>query len=153
VLVDQLTVEQNLAMPLSLEVDHMSAALRTQVGAIAEEVSLPAGTLGALTGSLSAVLKLRLRLGRALALGPRVLLAEHPNASLDVRDAAAFAADLARIIKSRELAALILTADRAFAAAVADEVLTLEPATGALKGPSGWRRWLPGRERNLMQLF
>jgi ABC-type transporter Mla maintaining outer membrane lipid asymmetry ATPase subunit MlaF len=144
VLVEQFTAEQNLAMPLSLEVDDMSPALRRQVRAIAEEVSFPADTLGELTGSLSAAWKLRLRLGRALALGPRVLLAEHPNASLDAEAAAAFAADFARIIRSRQLASLVLTADRAFAGAVADEVLTLEPATGALKAVTGWRRWFGG---------
>jgi ABC-type sulfate/molybdate transport systems ATPase subunit len=86
-------------------------------------------------------LKLRLRLGRALALAPRVLLAEHPNASLNVEEAPVFAADFARIAGARGLASLVLTTDRTFASAVADEVLTLEPATGALKATSGWRRW------------
>jgi hypothetical protein len=36
-----------------------------------------------------------------------------------------------------------MTADRTFAAAIAEQVLTLEPATGALKPSGGWRRWLP----------
>lgn len=141
VLVDQFTVEQNLALPLSLEIDEMSPALQASTRALAEEVALPADLLRAPTGSLSAAMKLRLRLGRALALAPRVLLAEHPNASLGPDEAPAFAADFARIVDARALASLVLTADRTFAGAVADEVLTLEPATGALKAVSGWRRW------------
>ena len=141
VLVDQFTVEQNLALPISLEIDDMAAELRARVRALAEEVSLPADLLRQPTGTLAPAMKLRLRLGRALALSPRVLLAEHPNAPLAAGDAPLLAADLARVIGARGLAALVLTADRTFASAVADEVLTLEPATGALKAASGWRRW------------
>jgi hypothetical protein len=70
-----------------------------------------------------------------------VLLAEHPNASIPSEDAPAFAADFARVVERRRLASLVLTADRTFAGAIADEVLTLEPATGALKAALGWRRW------------
>jgi ABC-type transporter Mla maintaining outer membrane lipid asymmetry ATPase subunit MlaF len=141
ILVDQFTAEQNLAMPLSLEIDELSPALRAQVRALAADVSLAQSELRMRTGELSAASLVRLRLGRALALGPRVLLAEHPNATLSSGEAPVFAADLARIINARRIAALILTADHTFAHAVADEVLTLEPATGVLKASSGWRRW------------
>ena len=140
VLVEQFTVEQNLAMPISLDIGEMSPGLRSRVRALADEVSL-AEQLALPTGSLSPTARLRLRLGRALALDPQVLLAEHPNALADPADLPALAADLARIIARRRLASLILTADRTFASAVADEVLTLEPATGVLKAASGWRRW------------
>jgi ABC-type transporter Mla maintaining outer membrane lipid asymmetry ATPase subunit MlaF len=141
VLVQQFTVEQNLAMPLTLDIADMSAALRSQVRALAEEVSLPADALGVDTAALSAPARLRLRLGRALALNPRVLLAEHPNAAISAADAPTFAADLARVVGARRLGSIVLTADRTFASAVADEVLTLEPATGALTSARGWRRW------------
>jgi ABC-type transporter Mla maintaining outer membrane lipid asymmetry ATPase subunit MlaF len=141
VLVDNFTAEQNLAMPLSLEIDDMSPRLRSQARALATEVNLPADELSRPTGGLSAASKLRLRLGRALALGPSVMLAEHPNALTTADDAAAFAADYARVIADRRLTSLVLTADRTFAGAIADEVLTLEPATGILKAASGWRRW------------
>ncbi len=140
VLVEQFTVEQNLAMPISLDIAEMPPALRARVRALAEEVSL-GDQLTAPTGSLPPTAMLRLRLGRALALDPQVLLAEHPNALADPADLPGFAADLARIIERRRLASLLLTADRTFASAVADEVLTLEPATGILKAASGWRRW------------
>ena len=141
VLVDQFTVEQNLAMPLSLEISDLSSTLRSHVHAIAEEVSLPADVLDQPTGALSAAARLRLRLGRALAARPRVLLAEHPNAAIPTDEAPSFAADLARVVAGRRLSCVVLTADRTFASAVADEVLTLEPASGALKRAQGWRSW------------
>jgi ABC-type lipoprotein export system ATPase subunit len=141
VLVEQLTAEQNLALPLSLEIDDLPATVRATVRQLASEVGLRSDELGAPTSALSASAHLRLRLGRALALQPRVLLAEHPNASLSSAEAPGFAADFARIAAERNLAALVLTADPTFASAVADQVLTLQPATGSLTAMSGWRRW------------
>lgn len=145
VLVDRFTAEQNLALPLSLDITDLSAGLRDDVRRLADEIALPKEHLEQPTGALPAASKLRVRLGRALALQPKVVLAEHPNASLPPGDAPAFAADFARIVAARRVAAIVLTADRTFAGAVADEVLTLEPATGVLKPATGWRRWLSGR--------
>lgn len=142
VLVEQFTAEQNLAMPLSLEITDMSASLRARVRELAEEVGLTPEELRSPSGSLSRAAKLRLRLGRALALGPKVLLAEHPNAAVEREDAPGFAADYARIIGARRIASVVLTSDRTFAAAVADQVLTLKPATGELQRTGrGWRAW------------
>jgi ABC-type polar amino acid transport system ATPase subunit len=72
---------------------------------------------------------------------PKVLLAEHPNATLAPEEVQAFGENLKRIVKGRGIAALVLTADQAFARSAADDVLVLEPATGTLKSSSGWRRW------------
>ena len=141
VLVDQFTVEQNLAIPYTLEIDDLGPKLKADVRRLAEEVGLSATDLTQATANISPATRLRLRLGRALALGPRVLLAEHPTATLSADDTPAFAADVARIIAARGLASVIMTADPTFAAAVAEQVLTLEPATGALKAAQGWRRW------------
>jgi putative ABC transport system ATP-binding protein len=141
VLVDQLTAEQNLAMPISLEVENMSPALRSDVHRIASEVALSDDELRSATGELKSASRLRLRLGRALAARPRVLLAEHPNAQLKSDEFAAFAADFKKIVAERDLAALVTTADASFATAVADQVLTLQPATGVLTEMPRWRRW------------
>ena len=141
VLVDQLTAEHNLAMPFSLDLRGMSADARRGVLSLAEEVGLTAAELAKPAGALGPAARLRIRLGRALALSPRILLAEHPNASLSSDDTPAFAADFSRIIRERGVATLILTADPAFAGAVATQVLNLQPRTGALSPSSGWRRW------------
>ena len=141
VLVEQFTVEQNLAIPYSLSVENLSADLKTQVAALAEEIGFAASDLGRQSGVLPPLGRLRLRLGRALAMNPAVLLAEHPNATLAPDEAASFGADLKRLVHARNMAALVLTADQDFARAVADEVLVLHPATGTLKSSSVWRRW------------
>ena len=141
VLLDQLTAEQNLALPLSLELEQLSPEVRNRVRHLAHEVGLDDETLQKPLHVLSPLTRLRVRLGRALALDPRVLLAEHPNAPLSREEAAAFAADLSRVVAARRIALLVMTADQGFARAVAGQVLTLQPATGELKR-SGWRSWL-----------
>ena len=140
VLVEQFTVEQNLALPMSITVEDMSADVRTRVAELAQEIGL-ANELQRQAGVLAPPQRARIRLGRALALAPQVLIAEHPNATLSREDASAFAADIARIVDARKIASVIVTADHDFAHKVAREVLTLEPATGVLKPASGWRRW------------
>jgi ABC-type transporter Mla maintaining outer membrane lipid asymmetry ATPase subunit MlaF len=140
VLLEQLTAEQNLALPLSLELEQLPPEVRSRVRRLADEVGLDEENLQKPLNALSALMRLRVRLGRALALDPRVLLAEHPNATLSDDEAAAFAADLARVVAARQLALLVLTADHRFARGLAGQVLTLQPATGELKR-SGWRGW------------
>lgn len=141
VLVEQFTVEQNLAMPISIAVETIAADVRARVAALAREVGLE-HDLQRQAGVLPAGARARIRLGRALALDPGVLIAEHPSASLDEAERAPFAADLRRIVDARGLSSLVLTADRAFAQTTARDVLVLEPATGELTpASSGWRRW------------
>lgn len=142
VLLEQLSAAQNLAMPFSLELEEMPADVSRRVQALADEVGIDGRELSQPLHSLRPATLLRVRLGRALALGPRVLLAEHPNAALPPADAAPFAADLSRVIATRRIASIVLTADPAFASAVGGDVLTLQPATGELKRGRAWRRWL-----------
>lgn len=145
VLLDGLSVLQNLAMPLSLELDPIPEAHRAQALALAAEVGLGEDTLDQPAGHLTPQARVRLRLGRALALKPSLLLAEHPNAPLPAADVAGLATDLKRIVAARRIAGLTLTADAAFAAAVGDRMLTLHPASGELRPSAGWRRWFAGR--------
>jgi len=142
VLIEELTVEQNLAIPLTLDVDPLSDSLRVQMRALGAEVGLAADRLGRRPAELGALDLQRVRLGRALALAPRVLLAEHPTATLERADADQFARDMSRIVSSRAaMAAVYVTADRAFAQQAADEIVMLKPATGDLVSAVGWRRW------------
>ncbi len=78
VLVEQFTVEQNLALPLSVAVDDISPDVRTQVAELATEVGL-ANDLRRQAGVLGPGARARIRLGRALALAPKILVAEHPE--------------------------------------------------------------------------
>lgn len=142
VLVDQLSVEQNLTLPISLEVEQVPPDVRSRVQRLADEVGIPVGRRGVAMGGVDAVTKLRVRLGKALALDPRVLVAEHPNAAIPQADVGPFTSDLTSIAARRGLAMVVLTADIEFARAVCKQVLTLEPATGKLTAVSAWRRWL-----------
>jgi len=140
VVLDNMSVEENLTMPLTLALHDVDTATRAKVEALAAEVGLSRADLAKPVGALTSSGRLRLRLGRALAPDPRIILAEHPNALLDPADRSTFAADYSRIVSTRGLASVVLTADSEFAAAVAPRVLTLQPATGELKPLSAWRR-------------
>jgi len=141
VLVNELTVRQNLALPLTLDLESMAADVRRQVDALCAEVGIPADEADRPMGAAGPATMLRVRLGKALALAPQVVLAEHPNASLPAGEVAAFGRDLASIATRRRIALLLLTADMAFAAAACRRVLTLRPATGELSPSTGWRSW------------
>lgn len=141
VMLDQLTTEQNLALPLSLQIQSMPDAVRDQVRGIASEVGLSTAELESQVAALTPLGRQRLRLGRALALSPGVLLAEHPNAPLSAEDTLAFASVVRQVIDSRRIGSLVLTANHEFAASISSEVLTLQPATGTLKAAPAWRKW------------
>ena len=107
VLLEAFTVEQNLALPFSLEVDQLPSNVRSKVRELADEVGISPDQLPQSVARLDADAQLRVRLGKALALGPRVLLAEHPNAALSPDEVPRFAADLAGIAATRHLAMVV----------------------------------------------
>lgn len=147
VLVNELTVEQNLALPLSFAVDALPPDVGAQVEQLAAEIGIAADEMRQGMATAGPTTRLKARLGKALALNPRVLLAEHPNASLPAEDVSRFAADLSAIAARRGLAMLVLTADPAFATASCAQVLSFRPATGELSAAAGWRQWLMRRVR------
>jgi ABC-type lipoprotein export system ATPase subunit len=142
VLLEGSTLAQNLALPLSLEIDPMPPALRQQVEALAAETDLPSERLDRPVGDAPPIVRLRAHLAKALANGPRVLLFEHPTASLAPEDARAFAETVRRVAEQRRLAVVALTEDGVFADLVATRAYRLNGATGALTSTRGWRRFL-----------
>lgn len=138
VLVEPLSVLENLAMPFTLSIEPMADDIRQKAASLAREVGLPETLLTAAAGSLDPAARLRLRLGRALALGPSLLLLEHISAGLPPAAAAALAADIAGIVARRHIAAVALTMDEPFARALAPRVLRWDPATGRLSPRTGW---------------
>jgi ABC-type methionine transport system ATPase subunit len=142
VLLEGAPVDQNLALPLSLEIDPMPDELRAKVRTLAAEVELADAALSMRAGEAPAGVRVRVHLARALALGPTVLLMEHPTASLDRADARPYADLVRRIAEARGLTVLAVSADREFADVVASVALKLNPGTGVLSSSRGWRRWL-----------
>jgi osmoprotectant transport system ATP-binding protein len=132
VLLDGLSVEQNLAMPFTLEIQPLSDETRHRAAALAREVDLPARLRQQSVAGLDAVARARVRLGRALALDPEILLLEHPTRFVARDDGAELGRQVRTVAEQRRLAIVAATADRAFARTAADRVLTLRPATGRL---------------------
>ena len=141
VLLEAATLQQNLAMPFTLEIDPIPADVVDRITSLARECGLPDALLPVPTAELPPEARLRVHLARAVALSPRLLLVEHPTGRVPDAARAALAADMARVCDARGLPALVVTNDPAFAQAVAVRNLKLEAATGELKGlKQGWFR-------------
>jgi ABC-type transporter Mla maintaining outer membrane lipid asymmetry ATPase subunit MlaF len=139
VLLDPLSVIQNLAIPFTLEIEPPPADTRQLAERLAEEVGLPDAVWPNPVADLDVAGRMRVRLGRALALEPAILLLEHASVGMTATGAAAFGKSVRTIAAQRSAAVVAATADIAFARAVAARVLTLDPATGRLKESArGW---------------
>lgn len=141
VLLDRLTIAQNLAIARTLDVDPMSAETRDAAARMAAEVGLDASALDETLSAGSALTRLRLRLGRALAHDPSVLVIEHPSFDLGRSEAAEAARLIRRLGQSRRLATIVVSADPEMFRASATRPLTWRPATGELVRVARWALW------------
>lgn len=132
-ILESMTVIQNLSMPFTLDIEPPPDDVRRQAEALATEVGINADAWNRPCHGLSAADRFRLRLARALALGPTLLILEHPSALLARDEVARIARATRAITERRGVATLSVTMDREWASAVAPRMLTLEPATGRLK--------------------
>lgn len=143
VLLDPLTAIQNLAMPFSLSIDPVAPDVRPRAEALAAESGLPPALWERPVGDLDGEQRTRVRLGRALALDPALLLLEHPTAQVERSAVVALGQHVRAIAERRRLATLTITADEPFARAVAGVVLTWNPADGSIARSKkrGWLSW------------
>jgi len=132
VLIEHFTPLQNIAMSMTLDVEPLASDIRAQAEALAREAGLEGESLDRPVSDGSKALRHRVRLGRALAGSPSVLLVEHPMAGLDAADVAPFARDIQRVAAARGIAVVVLAADASAAAPFAPRVLTLNGGTGEL---------------------
>jgi ABC-type transporter Mla maintaining outer membrane lipid asymmetry ATPase subunit MlaF len=141
VLLDGATLEQNLAMPFTLQIDPVAPDIAERVAALARSCGLSVKTSDAnddrvglrrLAGDCSPEVRARAHLARAVALDPALIVLEHPTAGLSESAVAAYAADIVRVTDARRMTTLILTQDQKIAQLVAHRTLKLNPATGAL---------------------
>ena len=141
VLLDQLSVIQNLAVPFTLDIEPPPDDVRERASALAIEVRLPEAAWTRAVGDLDPASRMRVRLGRALALDPAVVLLEHASAGLPSEDRAALGADVRAIAERRGVATVTLTIEQEFGRATATRVLTIDLATGRLsERRRGWFR-------------
>ena len=135
ILIEAFSVLQNIAMSYTLDVDPIDPRVVPQAGEVARSVGIDAALFDAPAGKVPLDVQMRVHLARSLALGPKMLIAEHPSATLPRDTVAAFGADLARAAQSRGLALLAITADETFAKALGGRRLELAAATGELRAP------------------
>lgn len=132
VLLEQFTPLQNIAMSLTLDVEPLPAQIRETAAALARDAGLDRDGFDRPIAELGVALRHRVRLARALAVSPAVLLVEHPMAGLEAHEVAPLARDITRAAESRGLAVIVLVADAATATPFAPRVLTLHGGTGEL---------------------
>lgn len=143
VILEGSTLQQNLALPFTLQIDPVPRSVVEQVSALAAECGIDAAELQRQAGELPVSVRVRAHLARAVALNPQLLLVEHPTADVAEAERLPLARDMAAVLDRRAATALIMTMDVEFAEAVAHRSLALQPATGALspwKKKRGWFR-------------
>jgi ABC-type ATPase involved in cell division len=141
VLLGTLSTAANLALPMTVAIEPLSAEMQRRVEALADEVRLPRARLVVPCDALAPAERLRLHLARALASNPQLLLLEHPTIELQDEPARAAIGETVReIARARRLAWFGLSDDRVFARASGGRRLRLD-GTGTLVRES----WSPFR--------
>jgi ABC-type transporter Mla maintaining outer membrane lipid asymmetry ATPase subunit MlaF len=144
-LLDALTVAANLGVPHTLDLDPLAPEIRRAVEACADEVGLARDLLDSRLGDEPPLPRLLVRIGRAVAHDPAVLIVEHPTLGLSAPREITHAAEaLGRVSQRRRLATLVITADRRFIRILGATHLAWRPATGDLAAAGRWPRWFDG---------
>jgi phospholipid/cholesterol/gamma-HCH transport system ATP-binding protein len=133
VLLDAATLRQNLAMPLTLQIDPLPEEAAARAGALAVEAGIDERWLDAPVAGLPAGVRMRAHLVRAVVLDPALLILEHPTATLDKSDAKPFGEVVARMAAARALSTLIISEDADFSDAAVARRLALHAASGDLR--------------------
>lgn len=135
VLLDSATLLQNLAMPITLDIEPVPPGVAAQVRGLAGDVGIAAEWLERPIAALDAAIRIRAHLARAVVLDPSLLILEHPTAGLAAGEGKVFGEVVASVAGSRTLATLIISEDAEFSMAAATRRLALQGATGELKPP------------------
>jgi ABC-type lipoprotein export system ATPase subunit len=133
VLLDAVTLLQNLAMPLTLQIDPVPPAAAATAASLAREAGIDNEWLDRPVAALAGDVRMRAHLVRAVVLGPALLILEHPTATLAKGQGRAFGEAVARVASARSLATLMISGDEEFTEAAASRRLVLQPASGDLK--------------------
>lgn len=143
VMLEGSSLQSNLALPFTLDIDPVAPSVLPKVIALARECGISREDLPKQAGELPAHVRVRAHLARAVALNPDLLLIEHPTVDVVEAEKISLAQDVAHVVHGRGATALVMTTDVEFAGAVAHRSLALQPATGAMvpwKPKRGWFR-------------
>jgi putative ABC transport system ATP-binding protein len=125
-LVPELTVEQNVALPLLLE-GHERSAARAAARALLDRLDV-GGLATALPGELSGGEAQRAALARALVTGPQVVFADEPTGALDTVGGEALLDVLLSTARERGASVVLVTHDNRVAAHTDREVVLVDGA-------------------------
>jgi ABC-type methionine transport system ATPase subunit len=89
-------------------------------------------------GDATPSLRAKVRLARALALDPQVVVLEHPTATLPPDETKSYAAMLSEIWERRGLTLVALSMDEKLGKALGGRLLVWQPATGEFKERRSW---------------
>lgn len=138
VLIGPLPIAANLALPLTLTIDPMSAETRAAVEVLAERVGLPSSRLDAKASTLTPAEQVRVHLARALAPKPQLVLLEHPTAAIrDEGERRSLGESLRHATEKSATGWLALTGDRVFGRAAGATWLRIA-ANGDVRREGFW---------------
>lgn len=141
VLLEAMTVAQNLAISFDLDLEPVPAAIMSRVAALAAEVGIDPAHLEMPISEVTPLLRSQIYLARALAFSPDILVLEHPTAHLQPDAGKAFADSIKRVAQTRGLTTIGLLMDERFAKATGGRLLSWQPATGDVTERSRLRFW------------
>ena len=141
VLLEAMTVSQNLALSFDLAIDPIPPEVLTKVRRLADEVEIDELDLLKPAAETTPLTRSRLLLARALALDPQVLVLEHPSAAIEGDERGRLSHTIKTLCRSRRLTTLCLTADEPFAKETGGRLLVWQPATGEFRQRSSLRFW------------
>ncbi len=141
VLLDAMTVAQNLAISFDLNLEPVPPAVMERVAALAGEVGIEPPDLERRVADVPPLLRSQIYLARALAFDPSVLVLEHPTANLSPDEATQYAAIVKGVAERRDLTMIGLLMDERFAKATGGRLMFWQPATGEVRERSALRFW------------
>lgn len=133
-LYDSLTVEENVAFPLSRHTNIPAAERKKQVQELLRSVGMEQD-LEKMPSEISGGMQKRVGLARALALDPSILLFDEPTAGLDPITAAEIGKLILELKQKREMTAIVVTHDIRGAKVFSDRMALIHEGNILAEGP------------------